>query len=349
MAAQGTQDREIGKRDREILRAIVQDFITSGEPVGSHAIAPRCELSSATVRSAMADLEALGYLRKPHTSAGRIPTDKGFRLYVDSLLRMRSPAMRERERIEAELQPAPAGDLVADTGRVLHEITRHAAIVVEPRFDQDGFRRIDFVQLREDRILAIVVSRAGVVQNRLLTVDFPVQAAELQWAANYLSEKLSSLTLDEVHQLLRAERDAEQALYDRLQQRALDLARAAFGQEEPEEPDVFIQGEASFLDEPDFAADVEKMRRLFAALARKDRVLHLLRRVMEAREVRIFIGAESEFEEVPGLSVIAAPYTQGDRVLGALAVVGPTRMNYGRVIPLVRYTARAVSRAFGDA
>lgn len=346
MVAQGLP--EIGKRDREILRAIVQDFIASGEPVGSHAIAPRCDLSSATVRSAMADLEALGYLTKPHTSAGRVPTDKGFRLYVDSLLRMRAPGQRERERIEAGLQPAPAGELVADTGRMLHEITRHAAIVVEPRFEQDAFRRIDFVQLRDDRVLAIVVSQAGVVHNRLLTVDFPLARAELDYAANYLNDRLGELTVEEVHARLRAEREAEQALYDDLHRKVMRLASAAF-ENGDDEPDVLIEGEASFLDEPTFAADVEKMRKLFAALARKDRLLHLLRRVMEAREVRIFIGAESEFGEVPDLSVVAAPYTQGEKVLGALAVVGPTRMNYGRVIPLVEYTARAVSKAFGDA
>jgi len=344
----GQEKPEISKRDREILRAIIHDFISSGEPVGSQAIAPRCDLSPATVRSAMADLEELGYLAKPHTSAGRVPTDKGFRLYVDSLLRVRAPAPKDRERIESGVQPAALPDLLADTGRLLHEITHHTALVVAPQLDQDLFRRIEFVQLREDRILAIFVSQAGVVQNRLITVDFPIARGELEYAANYLNEKLGELTLEQVHERLRAEREAEQALYDQLQQKALQLARAAFADQGLPEPEVRVEGEASFLDDPAFAADVEKMRKLFSALARKDRVLHVLRRVMEAREVRIFIGAESELLDVPGLAVVAAPYTQGEKVLGALAVVGPTRMNYGRVIPLVEYTARAVSRTFGD-
>lgn len=334
---------EITRRDREILRAIIQDFITTGEPVGSHAIAPRCELSSATVRSAMSDLEALGYLEKPHTSAGRIPTDKGFRLYVDSLLRTRPPAPKDRERIESGVQPAPIADLVADTGRLLHEITHHAAVVVAPQLDTSVIRRIEFVQLRGDRILAIVVSPAGIVQNRLITVDFPVGRAELEYATRYLNEKLAELSLEQVHATLRAEREAEQATYDQLLQKTLRLGQAAFAEEG--EPDLRIEGEASFLDEPTVAADMARMRKIFAALAQKDRVLHVLRRVMEANEIRIFIGAESEFSEAPGLSVVAAPYTNGERVLGALAVIGPTRMNYGRVIPLVQYTARTVSRA----
>jgi heat-inducible transcriptional repressor len=344
MLAQGNQ--EISRRDREILRAIIQDFISTGEPVGSLAIAPRCELSSATVRSAMADLEDLGYLAKPHTSAGRIPTDKGFRLYVDSLLRVRGPAPKDRERIDAGVHPASATDLVVDTGKLLHEITHHAALVVAPQFQQDVFRRIEFVQLREDRILAIFVSQAGLVQNRLLTVDFPVGRGELEYAANYLNEKLGELTLEQVHERLRAERAAEQALYDQLHHKTLQLADAAFAAGASPEPDVRVEGEATFLDEPTFASDMEKMRRLFGALAQKDRVLHVLRRVMQAGEIRIFIGAESEFSDVPGLAVVAAPYTQGEKVLGALAVVGPTRMNYGRVIPLVQYTARSVSKAF---
>lgn len=338
---------EISRRDGEILRSIVQDFISTGEPVGSHAIAPRCELSSATVRSAMADLEALGYLTKPHTSAGRVPTDKGYRLYVDRLLRVRPLNVRDRERIESGLSGA-VSELIADTGRTLHEITHHAAVVVAPQLEQSILRRIEFVRLRDDRILAIFVSQAGIVHNRLITVDFPLGRSELEYASNYLNEKLGDLTLEEIHGRLRSDREADQVAYDHLLEKTLQLAQATFGDEKPSEPEIRVEGEASFLDEPTFAADVARMRRLFAALAEKDRMLHVLRRVMESNEIRIFIGSESEFSDVPGLSVIAAPYLQGDRVLGALAVIGPTRMNYGKVIPLVEYAAKTVSRALED-
>lgn len=335
---------EISRRDAEILRSIVQDFISTGEPVGSHAIAPRCELSSATVRSAMADLEALGYLTKPHTSAGRVPTDKGFRLYVDRLLRVRPLNSRERERIESSLSGAVFPELFADTGRTLHEITHHTAVVVAPQLEQSIVRRIEFVRLRDDRILAIFVSQAGIVHNRLITVDFPLGRTELEYASNYLNEKLGDLTLDEIHTRLRSEREADQVAYDHLLEKTLQLAQATFGDERPSDPEVRVEGEASFLDEPTFAADVARMRRLFAALAEKDRMLHVLRRVMESNEIRIFIGAESEFSDVPGLSVVAAPYSQGDRILGALAVIGPTRMNYGKVIPMVEFAAQTVSK-----
>lgn len=336
---------EISRRDGEILRSIVQDFISTGEPVGSHAIAPRCELSSATVRSAMADLEALGYLTKPHTSAGRIPTDKGFRLYVDRLLKVRPLNPREKERIETGLHGAIFSELIADTGRTLHEITHHATVVVAPQLEQSIVRKIEFVRLRDDRILAIFVSQAGIVHNRLITVDFPLGRSELEYASNYLNEKLGDLTLEEIHTRLRAEREADQVAYDHLLEKALRLAQATFGDEKAPDPEVRVEGEASFLDEPTFTADVARMRRLFAALAEKDRMLHVLRRVMESNEIRIFIGSESEFADVPGLSVIAAPYSQGDRILGALAVIGPTRMNYGKVIPLVEFAAQTVSRA----
>jgi heat-inducible transcriptional repressor len=295
----------------------------------------------------MAALEALGYLEKPHTSAGRVPTDKGFRLYVDTLLRMRPPGHRDRERIESGLNQAHSGDLVADTGKLLHEITHHAAVIVAPQIEQSIMRRIEFVQLRDDRILAIFVSQAGLVQNRLITVDFPIRPSELVYASNFLNEKLGELTLEQIHTSLRTDREADQAAYDQLLDKALQLARATFGEDSFPDPEVRVEGEASFLDDPTFSADVARMRKLFAALARKDRMLHVLRRVMDANEIQIFIGSESEFSDVPGLSVIAAPYTQGEQVLGALAVIGPMRMNYGRVIPLVQYTAQTVSKALG--
>ena len=339
---------ELPKRERELLRAIIQEFIATGDPVGSHAIAPRYDLSSATVRAVMADLEALGYLRKPHASAGRVPTDKGFRLYVDSLLRLRGPRQKERERIEQTLGPAPLSELMEETGKLLHELTHHAAVVIAPNPDRSIFKRIEFVRLRNDRLLAILVTHEGLVQNRLIQLDFPMGNSELEHATNFLNELLGELSLEQIHERLRIEREAEQALYDRLRQKALELARRAFPEAEVE-PDVFVTGEASFLDEPSFAEDVETMRKLFAALAEKDRMLHILRRTIEGQGIKIFIGAESEFSDIAKVSLIAAPYTQGDRVLGTVAVIGPTRMNYGAVIPVVDYTAKAISRILSDA
>lgn len=340
---------ELPKREREILRAIVQDFIATGEPVGSQAIAPRYELSSATVRSAMAELESLGYLEKPHTSAGRIPTDKGFRLYVDSLIRVRPPAAKERERIERSLQPAALSVLLAGAGKALHELTRHASVVVAPNFERASLRRVEFVRLGADRILAIFVTQAGLVHNRLLTVDFPLLPGELEHATNVVNELLAELTLEQIHERLHQELQLERALYDELHRKTLELAQRAFDDQGLPEAPLLVEGEASFLDEPAFAEDVEKMRKLFASLAEKERLLVVLRRALEGKDLQIFIGAESEFSEAAGVSIVAAPYTQGDLVLGALAVIGPTRMNYSRVIPVVDYTARTVSRSLGAA
>jgi len=333
---------ELPARDREILKAIVQDFISTGEPVGSQAIAPRYDLSSATVRSAMADLEALGYLEKPHTSAGRIPTDKGFRLYVDRMLRVRSPVPRDRERIERSVQPAPLSELMSGASRLLHELTHHAAVVMAPSPERTLYKRIEFVRLREDRVLAILVTRAGLVQNRLITPDFPLAPSELEHATNLVNEMLGELTLERIYSRLEEERSAEQALYDELHRKTITLARLAFEGQRIEQ-EVVIEGEASFLDERSFAADVEKMRKLFASLAEKDRLLLVLRKAIEGRDIQIFIGAESEFSGLHGVSLVAAPYEQGDGILGAIAVIGPTRMNYAHVIPVVEYTARRVS------
>lgn len=338
---------ELPKRERELLRAVIQEFIHTGGPVGSNALAPKYELSPATIRSVLADLEALGYLQKPHTSAGRVPTEKGFRLYVDSLLKVRSLRPRDRERIEQSLAPAPLPELMAEAGKLLHSLTHHAAVVIAPNPDRTRIRRIEFVKLRQDRVLAILVGSEGLVQNRLISLDFPMGGSELEQAKNYLNELLGELSLEQIHERIRAEREAEQALYDQLRQKSLELARRAFPDIEIE-PDVFVTGEASFLDEPSFAEDVETMRKLFAALAEKDRLLHILRRSIEGKEIQIFIGAESEFSDIASVSLVTAPYTQGDRILGAMAVIGPTRMNYGVVIPQVQYTARAVSRILSD-
>jgi heat-inducible transcriptional repressor len=340
-----TGQDDLSARDREILRAIVSDFISTGEPVGSQAVAPRCDVSPATVRSVMSDLEALGYLEKPHTSAGRVPTDRGLRLYVDALLKVRAPHPRERERIERGLHPAAVQDLMGEAGKVLHELTHHAAVVLAPDMDQTIVRRIELVRLREDRVLAVLVTQSGVVHNRLITVEFPVSREELEHATNYLNELLGELTVDQVQVRLRAELEAERALYDDLVKKSLEIGSRAFeGAGGP--PRMLIEGEASFLDQPEFAEDVARMRALFAELARKDRLIELLRRAVDGHEIRIFIGAESDFSATAGVSVITAPYGSGEgSILGALAVIGPTRMNYGKVIPLVEYTARAVSRS----
>ncbi len=339
------------QRARAVLRALVQDYIQTGEPVASGPFLARHELdcSPATVRSVMADLQALGYLSKPHTSSGRVPTEAGYRLYVDALLHVRPPAAAEREHIEKVAQEAPGlGSLLESTARALHTLSHHAGVVTTPRPLADPVRQLDFVKLRENRVLVIFISEAGLVTNKLMQLERAPAAGELEQAANYLNEKLREGSLDTLRERILGEMRADQSALQHLVAKALSLAEQSFGAQAPLQGELLMDGEASFLDAPEFA-DVQKARALLRAFGEKDRILRVLDRVLRAREVQIFIGAESELASVPDVSVVAAPYGRGNQVLGTLAVIGPTRMNYARVIPLVDLTAREITRALsGD-
>jgi heat-inducible transcriptional repressor len=336
----------LDERARRILASIVRDHIEVGEPVGSHAIArrPEVDCSSATVRAVMADLEALGYLEKPHTSAGRIPTAHGYRYYVDVLLHLTPPLAAERELIERRAQDASSqvDGLLVEASRILHRLTRHAGVVASPRPQGERLRRIEFVKLREGRILAVLVSASGRVQNRLLTMPSPPPSeSELIEAQNYLNSLLGELTLEEARARLVSERDAQRNELSHLRERALLLGAAAV---QLEQPALHLEGQASFLEDPALAQDVSKMRALFRALEEKDRLLHVLDRTLAAQELTIFIGKESGISG-PELSIVAAPYRRAGEIVGALGVIGPTRMDYSRVIPLVEFTARAIGLA----
>ncbi|MBK9515775.1 MAG: heat-inducible transcription repressor HrcA [Anaeromyxobacter sp.] len=349
MAAQGELDR----RAREVLKALVQDYIHTGEPVASQPLLARhgLECSPATVRAVMADLEALGLLEKPHASSGRIPTAQAYRLYVDTLLKVRPPTSADRDRITSLTADAPdVSRLLEGTADLLHSLSHHAAVVTTPPPKVDPIRQVDFVRLRENRVLAVFVSQAGIVTNKLVQLDQPFDASELERAAAYLNERIAAASeaatsLATLRERILEDMRADHTALHGLMQKALSLAELALAAP-PAEGRVLVDGEASFLDAPEFA-DVQKARALLKTFAEKDRILRVLDRVLLSQEVQIFIGAESEFATVPDVSVVAAPYGRAGRVLGTLAVVGPTRMNYARVIPLVDLTARELSRAIG--
>jgi heat-inducible transcriptional repressor len=342
---------ELDRRAREILKALVQDYIHTGEPVASQPLLARHELecSPATIRSVMSDLEALGLLEKPHASSGRIPTAQAYRLYVDTLLKVRPPSAAERDRISSLTAEAPdVSRLLEGTADLLHSLSQHAGVVTTPQPRVDPVRQVDFVLLREHRVLAVFVSEAGIVTNKLVQLEFPMDASELERAAAYLNERIAAAadaaaSLPTLRERILQDMRADQSALHGLMQKALALAERALAAP-PAEERVLVDGEASFLDAPEFA-DVQKARALLKAFAEKDRILRVLDRVLLSQEVQIFIGAESEFATVPDVSVVAAPYGRGGKVLGTLAVVGPTRMNYARVIPLVDLTARELSRA----
>ncbi|HEX7624658.1 MAG TPA: heat-inducible transcriptional repressor HrcA [Anaeromyxobacteraceae bacterium] len=337
----------LSQRARDIFRALVQDYIHTGEPVASQPLLARHDLdcSPATVRNVMADLEALGFLVKPHTSSGRIPTQAGYRLYVDVLLKVKPPQAAEREQIEKVTHDSPGVDsLLESTARVLHSLSHHAAVVTTPRAVDDPIRQIEFVRLRESRVLVVFISEAGLVTNKLMQLDARPEAGELERAGHYLNEKLRDGPLASLRDRILSDMRQDQSALQGLIAQALQLAERSFGPEALAGGEVLVDGEESFLDAPEFS-DVQKARALLRAFAEKDRILRMLDKVLRAREVQIFIGAESELASLPDVSVVAAPYGRGGQVLGTLAVIGPTRMNYARVIPLVDLTAREISRA----
>lgn len=338
----------LSDRARDVLHAIIREYISTGGPVGSQQLARTSgfEVSSATLRNVMADLEDLGYLEKPHTSAGRVPTDRAYRFYVDTLIRLRDPNPRDRDLIQRGIPSgAPLEDALQEAGRLLHFLTRHAGVVVTPRPTSGTFHRIEFVRLREGRVLAILVDQDGQVHNRPVALDFEMSPEELVRASNYLSELLEKLPLEQVRGRIEQELAQDQAAYDQLVAKALKLGLLATGV--PPTEKVFIEGTGSFLEAPEFA-DIDRMKALFRTLEEKTRLVALLDRVQRAREMQIFIGHESDLSPGGDVSLVATPYGPADRSLGTVGVIGPTRMNYQRVIPLVQFTAQVLSSALKD-
>lgn len=340
---------ELDARAREVLRAVVQQFIASGDPVGSGQLTRtgEFEVSPATMRNVLSELEELGYLEKPHTSAGRVPTDQGYRLFVDSLLQLRQPSARDRELIESGLSSVAVEEKLQVAGRVLHQLSHHAAVVLIPRPSSVSLERVEFVRLRDDKVLAILVGQGGQVQNKLVELDHAVTNEELAQAANYLNELLEHATsVEDMRGRILQELESERVQYDELAAKALKLGALATDVSSTER--VVIEGTGSFLEQREFAEDVKRMRVLFKALDEKHKLLALLDRVQRAREMQIFIGAESEFSSQGDVTLVATPYGTGEAVVGTVGVIGPTRMDYQRVIPLVSLTAQVLSRGLKD-
>ena len=332
------------ERSRQILEAIIEDYIITAEPVGSRTITRRhgLSLSPATVRNVMSDLEEMGFLVSPHTSAGRVPTDKAYRFYVDSLVGHNKIAREEREEIRkrCSLTGKDVGEVLKETSRMLSSVSHYMGIVMGPRFTANVFRHIEFVKLSGQRILAILVSQSGSVQNKIIETDEELQAADLTRMANYLNDILKGLTITQVKNRILEEMQEEKIRYDALLARALELSRQTL---EETNVEVFIEGQANILDQPEFA-DVAKMKEIIRAFEEKGQLLALLERCMAAEGVQIFIGAESHLNRMSGMSLVTATYVTGKNTLGILGVIGPTRMGYAKIIPIVDYTAKQVSR-----
>lgn len=336
---------ELNERSRRILEAIIEDYIDSAEPVGSRAVTRRHQmgLSPATVRNVMSDLEEMGYLAAPHTSAGRIPTEKGYRFYVDALLRVRQLTPAERQRIERQylLKGRRTEELLQEAGKVLSSISHYTGLVLAPRFTSTVFRHIEFIRLSQGRILVVFVAQSGIVQNKIIETDESLSQPELEQMTNYLNHILTGLTISEAKARILEEMQQEKALYDRLMQKALEFSRETFCEESGGQ--VYIEGAANILEQPEFA-DVERMKRLFRAFEQKSLLIELLDKAQRAQGVQIFIGNQSQYRELEGCSLVIAAYSGRQGNIGTLGVIGPTRMPYSLVIPIVDYTARLVSK-----
>jgi heat-inducible transcriptional repressor len=334
----------LNERSRHILEAIIEDYIISAEPVGSRTISRKHELllSPASVRNVMADLEEMGFLTSPHTSAGRVPTDKAYRFYVDSLVGSSRIAREEREEIRKRccLTGKDIGEVLKETSRMLSSISHYMGIVVAPRFTANVFRHIEFLKLGGKRLLAIFVSQSGTVQNKIIETDEELQFADLTRMSNYLDELLKGLTITQVKNRILEEMREGKIMYDALLARALKLSQQTL---EGADAEVFIEGQANILEQPEFA-DVAKMKEIIRAFEEKGQLLALLERSMAAEGVQIFIGAESHLNRMAGMSLVTSTYVTGKNTLGILGVIGPTRMGYAKVIPIVDYTARQLSR-----
>jgi heat-inducible transcriptional repressor len=340
---------DLDPRTRQLLRALIGRYIRDGQPVGSQTLARHAglDVSPATIRNILADLEEIGLLAAPHTSAGRVPTARGLRVFVDSLIEWRPPAERQIQLIhEGRAAHASTQEVLRDASSRLSDISHFVGLVTVPRRDRFAFRHIDFVRLDERRVLAILVFTDGEVQNRAVEVPRPLSASELEWIANYLNQNYAGLGLTEIRGRLVAELDDERREVDRRMAATVALAQATL--QPVDDEDMLVSGQTKLMGGTQGLADVERLRELFEAFQRKSELLQVLEGCLRADGVRLFIGEESGVTAMEQCTLIAAPYASGGRVLGVLGVIGPTRMDYDRVITTVQATAQALSRTMAE-
>jgi len=332
-------------RSRSLLRSLIAQYITEGQPVGSRTLAKSSglDVSPATIRNIMADLEEAGLVAAPHTSAGRVPTSQGYRVFVDSLLEMRPLGEPEVDQLRRELPTdASTPDLLGSATALLSEMTHFVGVVSVPRREEFPFRHIDFLALDGNRVLVILVFTDGQVQNRVIATQHAYGASELEQVANYLNVNFAGMRIDDIRaRLLREMRD-ERVRLNSLLSAAVEVAEQAF--QTSADSDMLVAGQTNLMGKQD-VADVDRLRELFEAFQRKRDLLQLLERCSSAEGVRLFIGEESGFAALDTYSLVTAPYGVGGRVLGVLGVIGPTRMAYERVIPVVQATAQIISGA----
>jgi heat-inducible transcriptional repressor len=337
----------LDERAQTLLRLLVDKYIRDGQPVGSRTLSRESglDLSPATIRNIVSDLEELGFVQSPHTSAGRVPTIKGYRFFVDTLIKLTPPNRDELLRFSESLAET-SGDpqaLALSVSNLLSAFTSLAGIVTVPRRAQTALRQVEFLPLSGHRVLAILVVNDREVQNKILNVSRDFSADELKRASNYLNDHCGGRTLSEVRELLLAELKRTRASMNALMVEAIEMAQKVFPEAEPQ-PEFVVAGETNLMGLEQLS-DVERLKGLFEAFGRQRDILHLLDQSMRADGVQIFIGHESGYELLDSYSIVTAPYVTEDDTVGVLGVIGPTRMAYERVIPIVDVTAKLLGRA----
>ncbi len=352
-ALRDTAIAALSKRSRDVLRHVIDHYMESGEPVGSRTISrlDGVGLSPASIRNVMSDLEEVGLLFAPHASAGRLPTDLGMRLFVDGLLEV--GRLTEQERADIESRCAAKGanptQVLEQVSQSLAGLTRHAGLVVAPKTEA-ALKHIEFVNLRPGRALVVLVFENGIVENRLIDVPLGIPTSALVEAGNYLTAKLVGRTIGEARTAIEAELNLHRAQIDAVTNDlvARGLAVWAGEKETPASGALIIRGTAQLLDDVTAIEDLERVRRLFEALETKETMVRLLDLAQDANGVQIFIGAENDLFRNTGCSMILSPYKNTtEKVVGCIGVIGPRRMNYARIIPMVDYTAQVVGRLLG--
>ncbi len=346
MAAIEEKNYSFNERTQLLLKVLIESYISEGHPLGSRTLAKRSELeiSPATVRNVMADLEDLGFVSSPHTSAGRIPTTKAYRLFVDTMLKVRPLTTDVVSQIRQDLDPSQnVGGLVESASTLLSGLTGLAGLVTLPKIERAEFRHIEFLSLSDRRVLAIMVMNQQEVQNRILHVDREYTESELQQAANYINELCAGQDLVAARRKILEELDCLREDMNDLMRTAVAMGKQLFS-ESGAKSDYVVVGQTNLMVYEDLS-DLDKLRSLFEAFSQKQEFLRLLDRCICAQGVQIFIGQESGYEVLDDCSVISSPYTVDDEVMGVLAVVGPTRISYDKVIPIVDLTARLLGEA----
>jgi heat-inducible transcriptional repressor len=335
---------QLDNRAQTLLKALVERYIADGQPVGSRALSKisGLDLSPATIRNIMADLEEMGYVASPHTSAGRVPTPRGYRIFVDTLLTVRQldeNAVESGMRLPAH-QPQK---LIANAAQMLSSLSQFAGVVQSPR-RESAFQQIEFLRLSEKRILLVIVDPRGDVQNRLLLTDVDYSPSELIQSANYLNQNFAGLSFDQVRSRLTGELRQLRDDMGRLMQAAVEAGSEAM----QDTDDMVISGERNLLSVSDLSSNMGSLRQMFEMFEQKTGLMQLLDMSSKAGGVQIFIGGESKLVPMEEMSVVTAPYEVNGKIVGTLGVIGPTRMAYERVIPIVDITAKLLSNALSS-